>query len=335
MLKKCWGGLLVVRQKVPVSMKTHCMSTLDDNETDEDRLMREKVLKEAKDELNKKISRYVRLLERGKINRSFLLQNLNSVPLASADEEALKEEIYSDQEKTAHVESVFSNSKQLLEMDSHVKYLIPSVSNIIEIATESTSKNLINWKLAQIKSLGEEGFSFHQKKLREEGEAFHKYMAHRVTNNAKDSSLPTPTFDNMDEINRVLKAIDKVQLVEKGVCYENLFYNGRIDCLAYYNGDLCLIDWKLNSKRKEDIKSLYDVPVQIAAYLGAFLNDPRYESLRREHKVKYGMIVNVERETGFVDVHLINYQLAEYYWYKWLVFLKKFWASILKNKNKS
>ena len=73
--------------------------------------------------------------------------------------------------------------------------------------------------------------------------------------------------------------------------------------------------------------------MQISAYLGAFLNDSKYEKLRKDKKIKGGLIVNVCKSTGEVDLHFINYQLAEYYWYKWLMHLKKFWAILLRNNN--
>ena len=39
---------------------------------------------------------------------------------------------------------------------------------------------------------------------------------------------------------------------------------------------LVLIDWKTSEKKKSTLSSTFDTPLQIAAYAGAFNNDPRY-----------------------------------------------------------
>lgn len=139
-------------------------------------------------------------------------------------------------------------------------------------------------------------------------------------------------FNRLTKLNEVLKRVSKVMLIEADCTHKSLFYMGRIDCLAYFDDELFLIDWKINESRKETIRDLYDMPIQIAAYLGAYLNDPKHAKVRQEHKIKGGLFVNICKTTGDVDLHIINYQLAEYFWYKWLSYLRKFWTIVLKNK---
>lgn len=132
------------------------------------------------------------------------------------------------------------------------------------------------------------------------------------------------------KLNETLKRVGQVILIEADCAHENLFYAGRIDCLAYFDGEPYLIDWKINESRKQTIRDLYDTPIQIAAYLGAYLNDPKHAKIRREHKIKGGLFVNICKSTGEIDYHFINYQLAEYFWYKWLAYLRKFWTIVLR-----
>ena len=99
--------------------------------------------------------------------------------------------------------------------------------------------------------------------------------------------------------------------------------------MAYYKGNLCLIEWKSSEKDKTDVRDLYEYPVQLAAYVGAFLNDPNYKDLKEKQEFKSGLVIHLNKSNGKVDVHEINYQLMEYYWYQWLMTLKKFWNLVL------
>jgi genome maintenance exonuclease 1 len=45
---------------------------------------------------------------------------------------------------------------------------------------------------------------------------------------------------------------------------------GIVDCIAVLGGLVCLIDWKTSEKAKLTLQSLYDAPLQLAAYIGNF-----------------------------------------------------------------
>ncbi|CAF0706838.1 unnamed protein product [Brachionus calyciflorus] len=283
-------------------------------------ILRNFFLKQDLDDRSSKISRYVKFLNRYKLNENFLVNSINQLPFLPTDLVLQNKSMYTTKEISLTQMKLFESNQEILN-DNYM----PSVSNVIDLAYP-LSENLLKWKIEKAQVLGLEGFKLYSDQIRKDGEKFHKYIEDRLLNK------PTVLYDqNLEGLDKIFKDIDQVLLTESPVKHSNLFYQGRIDCLAYYKGELCLVDWKCSEKNKPTMKDLYDLPVQISAYIGAYLNDPRYESLKKGHKLKKGLLVNYNKQDGEVNVHLINYQLAEFYWYKWLSYLKEFWVQIKKN----
>ncbi len=74
----------------------------------------------------------------------------------------------------------------------------------------------------------------------------------------------------------VLVKVELVAAIESGVVYDLLSYAGTCDCIAVYEGQLCIFDWKTSKKKKKSLKSCHDYPVQLAAYAGAVNQDSAY-----------------------------------------------------------
>jgi len=54
-------------------------------------------------------------------------------------------------------------------------------------------------------------------------------------------------------------------------------YVGIADAFAVYRGgNLLLIDWKTSKNKKQDLKSTFDAPLQVAAYAGAANANPDF-----------------------------------------------------------
>lgn len=280
-----------------------------------------------KQELNErksKMERYIRFLSNNKMDENFLIRNLNQVPFLPKQFLLENKNLYSNTEIQLSDTKLFDTSEQIFSENS-----IPSVSNIIQLA-KPLSENLLKWKLEKAQTFGLEGFEIYFKNIKKDGEKFHQFIEKRLLNK------PVTTYDqNLEALDPILKNIRAVLLTEAPVLHSNLFYQGRIDCLAYYQDELCLIDWKSSEKSKKDVKDLYDLPVQISAYIGAFLSDPRYEQLRKNHQIKKGLLINFNKLNGDVNLHFINFHLSEFYWYKWLNYLRDFWINILKNKSEN
>ena len=80
----------------------------------------------------------------------------------------------------------------------------------------------------------------------------------------------------MQSVEHVLSDIGRVACMETSVAHFELGYMGTFDCLAEYQGHLCLIDWKTSSRLKPTLADCYDYPLQAVAYAGAINQDPSF-----------------------------------------------------------
>lgn len=78
----------------------------------------------------------------------------------------------------------------------------------------------------------------------------------------------------IESVEHILRDIGKVVAMETPVAHFGLGYMGTFDCLAEYQGQLCLIDWKTARRLKPTLADCYDYPLQAVAYAGAVNQDP-------------------------------------------------------------
>jgi mitochondrial genome maintenance exonuclease 1 len=217
-------------------------------------------------------------------------------------------------------------------------FTLPTVTRILNLVKpESSIRALQKWQTENINKLGPEGFSEMSKKILVDGTQIHSCIEEMLKNKKSLNEMNLDSYN--DEVLNSLKTFDKifknniskVLTLEGPVHHPNLMYSGVLDCLAYYDDRLVLIDWKSSLKSKPSIRDLYDWPKQLVAYLGAYMYDPAYAKLRKKHKLEGMIIINVNRNNGQEDVHSFNFDQTELYWEAWLESLEKFWLIIHEN----
>ena len=290
------------------------------------------------------MDRYLKVFNKYKLNENLLTEKLTSFPMLGKDDVIKNRNLYNERERQLIDEFLFEeleNSEKNIGKPIE-KYILPTVSKVLEFSrSDQLNEALLKWKIDKVEKLGLQGFYEERRKNFSEGTELHQFIEQCLKSLGQENLEEVSTNKNISklhfELERIIRLDFKnVQLIESEVIHKNLFYQGKMDCLAYYKGNLCLIDWKTSEKDKTELADLYDIPIQLSAYLGAFFNDANYDELRKNHAINYGLIVNINKTTdGNINFHLFNHQLAEFFWHKWLVSLKKFWIALLKEKNKS
>jgi len=296
--------------------------------------IKEMLIEEDKAERSNFLRNYITILKKYSLDKNFL-KSVIDFPLVSKEIILKHPDFFDASEIQILNQSLFSH---MLNVDTtqNKRLNIPTVARILDLCKSNrANEQLLVWKLEKIKIYGLNGFKNYRKKLLQRGEIFHRFIESQLRKKEFNESTLEINMQSINAFKSFLQSEFKdALLIESVVSHKNLFYTGRIDSLIYYKNRLCLVDWKTSDKDKTNLKDFYDNPIQIVAYMGAFLNDPTYQELRTKHSVENGLIVHMNQKTGKIDVHLINYQQAELYWYEWLKYLKKFWFLVIKEQKK-
>ena len=136
----------------------------------------------------------------------------------------------------------------------------PSITSITSFYNRQT---FIKWR----KRVGEEEANKITKVATERGTKFHdlveKYLLNEDINSLKDV-LPT-TKARLIAARESLNKIDNIHALEKPLYSEYFGIAGRVDCIAEYEGELAIIDFKTSKKIKPE-KWLENYFVQETAY---------------------------------------------------------------------
>ena len=145
-------------------------------------------------------------------------------------------------------------------------YTLPSgkkAPSITSITSFYNRQIFINWR----KKVGEEEANKITKVSTDRGTKFHdlveKYLSNEDVNSLKDV-LPT-TKARWIAARESLNKIDNIHALEKPLYSEYFGIAGRVDCIAEYEGELAVIDFKTSKKIKPE-KWLQNYFVQETAY---------------------------------------------------------------------
>ncbi|XP_069351966.1 mitochondrial genome maintenance exonuclease 1 [Eulemur rufifrons] len=207
--------------------------------------------------------------------------------------------------------------------------VVPSVTRILqETMTKQQIFYLERWKQRMILELGENGFKEYTSNMFLQGKRFHGALESMLSPQGnlkeRDENLKS---GYVESVQHILKDISGVQALESAVQHETLKYTGLLDCVAEYQGELCVIDWKTSEKPKPFIRNTFDNPLQVVAYMGAMNHDANYS-----FQVQCGLIVVAYKDGSPAHSHLMDAELCSQYWAKWLLRLEEY-TEKKKNQN--
>uniref|UniRef100_A0A8D2AHQ8 Mitochondrial genome maintenance exonuclease 1 n=1 Tax=Sciurus vulgaris TaxID=55149 RepID=A0A8D2AHQ8_SCIVU len=208
--------------------------------------------------------------------------------------------------------------------------LIPSVTRVLQqTMTAQQVFYLERWKQRMILELGEDGFAEYTSNIFLQGKQFHEALESILSpqGNIKERDENLLKCGYIESIQHILKDVSGVRALESAVQHETLKYVGLLDCVAEYQGKLCVIDWKTSEKPKPFIRNTYDNPLQVVAYVGAINHDANYS-----FQVQCGLIVVAYKDGSPAHPHFMDAELCSQYWTKWLLRLEEY-AEKKKNQH--
>ncbi|XP_002747515.1 mitochondrial genome maintenance exonuclease 1 isoform X1 [Callithrix jacchus] len=208
--------------------------------------------------------------------------------------------------------------------------LIPSVTRVLQqTMTKQQVFWLERWKQRMILELGEDGFKEYTSNIFLQGKRFHEalesILSPQDTLKERDENLLKSGY--IESVQHILKDVSGVRALESAVQHETLNYIGLLDCVAEYQGKLCVIDWKTSEKPKPLLRNTFDNPLQVVAYMGAMNHDTNYS-----FQVQCGLIVVAYKDGSPAHPHFMDEELCSQYWAKWLLRLEEY-TEKKKNQN--
>ena len=140
----------------------------------------------------------------------------------------------------------------------------PSVTSVTGIRSK---KSIAEWR----KKVGEEEANKVSARATSRGTAFHslaeKYLKGELTEKDKDHPLAYYMFSSAKD---TLDRINNVYCLETPMWSDYLGLAGRVDCIAEFDGELAVIDFKTSTKPKQE-QWIENYFVQETAYAAMFL----------------------------------------------------------------
>lgn len=203
---------------------------------------------------------------------------------------------------------------------------IPSVTRILQDTMPAASKFLLDrWRESMLKKLGIEGFNKYQAETFERGRLLHALIASYLMGHGEptdgQAQLSKEIVQNLwKSIQNVVKdKIRNVRLVEHIVTHRTMNYRGIVDCVAFYEDELVVIDFKTAEKPKGNIESLYDNPLQVTAYCGALNSDLSIPNYVIDRNICSGVVIVAYIDGSEASVfHLSREKVANEYWKQWV-----------------
>lgn len=144
--------------------------------------------------------------------------------------------------------------------------LYPSVTTIL---SEHNRKAIFEWR----QRVGEEEANRISKKASSRGTKLHNTIEKYLLNEMTDMQVKTMMPDMKEMFYSVKPFLDfhvrSIYGIEQSLYCDRLKIAGRCDCIAEWDGELSIIDWKTSSKRK-DSNHIQNYFMQASAYAEMF-----------------------------------------------------------------
>jgi len=209
-----------------------------------------------------------------------------------------------------------------IPLSRSVRSQYPSVSKILNVSmSDENRKVLLDWEARMKLELGEQGFEEYKQNTFRRGHAIHSWIENSLLQGSVSHEIDQViegddvTLRHIESVGHVLDKMTDIRALESAVTHPLLQYCGIVDCIGRLNDDICLIDWKTSEKLKPDLKSLYDNPLQLVAYIGAINADPAYKSLESIDK---GAVIVIYNSGFSANIHRIPVKKLQNFWSEWL-----------------
>lgn len=208
----------------------------------------------------------------------------------------------------------------------------PSVTRVLSATMPAASVYVLDkWRQAMIKKLGLEGFNQYKKDTFERGRILHALLADHLMRS--DVPIQQKVDQSSEIVNNLWKSIQKiisdkisnVRLIEHTITHSDVKYRGIVDCVAHYENELAVIDFKTSEKVKKNVDSLYDNPIQVAAYCGAINNDASIPTHVIDRNICFGVVIVAYTDGSEATAYPIRQdKICNEYWKQWLTRLDQY-----------
>ena len=158
---------------------------------------------------------------------------------------------------TPILETAHFDGKHFYSIDGE-KY--PSITTILHsfpnIGIEIWKSKTPNWKDIQ-----EESFTI--------GNELHETIESYLKNQSDNKPIQQLTYDLFYSLMPELDKINNIQAQETRLYHKDLKIAGQVDCIAEYEGERCIIDFK-NSRKPKREQWINDYKIQVTAYSNMF-----------------------------------------------------------------
>ncbi|MGH2412653.1 MAG: exonuclease [Microcystaceae cyanobacterium] len=195
---------------------------------------------------------------------------------------------------------------------------LPSVTTILKLTQPYVDRErLINWR----QRVGTDEANQISATASRRGTQTHKSIERYLQ--GKDISCSDASRPYWESIQPILENIDRVRLIESPIVHYDLSYAGIVDCVASYQGIPCVCEWKTADKPKGSIERLYDFPLQLAAYLGAF--NQVYQDYGIEIDCALLVVAIPDR---LAEVFWFEKATVDFYWQQWEKRVAAYWQGV-------